>query len=55
MSTTPIEPTRMLAEGCTSRRRVRHEARDAVAVMAFSAIASSGLAVLLTLVVRVGG
>jgi len=55
MSTTPIEPPRTIAEACTPRRRVRHEARDAVAVMAFSAVASSALAVLLTLVVRVGG
>lgn len=55
MSTTPIETPGMLPDGCTPRRRVRHEARDAVAVMAFSAVASSGIALLLTLVVRVGG
>lgn len=36
-------------------RRVRHEARDQVAVMAFSAVASCGLAVLLMLLVQVAG
>jgi hypothetical protein len=33
-------------------RRVRHEVRDGVAVIAFSAVASSGLAVALLLLVR---
>lgn len=35
-------------------RRVRHEVRDGVAVMVFSALASSGLAVLLTVLARLG-
>ena len=35
-------------------RRVRHEMRDTLTVMAFSAVASSGVAVLLALVVRLG-
>ena len=36
-------------------RRVRHEVRDGVAVVAFSAAASTGLALLLLLLVRVAG
>ena len=35
-------------------RRVRHEVRDSLAVMIFSAAASCALALLLTLVVRLG-
>lgn len=35
-------------------RRVRHEVRDGVAVMLFSAAVSSGLAVLLTVLARLG-
>lgn len=35
-------------------RRVRHEVRDGVAVVVFSAVASSGLAVLLTVLARLG-
>ncbi len=50
MSTTPLEQV----DPCTPRRRVRHELRDAVGVMAFSATASCAVAALLTLVVRVG-
>ncbi|ROR92041.1 hypothetical protein EDD33_2925 [Nocardioides aurantiacus] len=34
---------------------MRHEARDQVAVMAFSAVASCGLALLLMLLVQVAG
>ncbi|MFL6135231.1 MAG: hypothetical protein ACJ72A_20680 [Nocardioidaceae bacterium] len=36
-------------------RRVRHEVRDGVAVIAFSAAASTALAMVLLLVVRVAG
>ena len=36
-------------------RRVRHEARDSVALMAFSAAASTGVAALMVLLVRLGG
>jgi hypothetical protein len=35
-------------------RRVRHEVRDGVAVVLFSAAASTGVAVLLTLLARLG-
>lgn len=35
-------------------RRVRHEVRDSITVMAFSATASCGLAALLALAARVG-
>ncbi len=38
-----------------SRRRVRQEARDAIAVFAFSAGASSALALVITLVVTLVG
>ena len=36
----------------TPARRVRHDVRDSLAVMAFSALSSCGVAVLLTLLVR---
>jgi hypothetical protein len=36
-------------------RRVRHEVRDGVAVIAFSAAASTALAMMLLLLVRVAG
>jgi len=36
-------------------RRVRHEVRDGVVVVAFSAAASTGLALVLLLLVRVAG
>lgn len=48
MTTTTVD------DGCTPRRRVRHEVRDAVAVMAFSATTSCVLAVALMLLVRSG-
>jgi hypothetical protein len=35
-------------------RRVRHEVRDSITVMAFSALTSCGVAVLLALAVRLG-
>ena len=42
-----------MSEGTiTPARRVRHDVRDSLAVMAFSALASCGVAVLLTLLVR---
>ena len=36
-------------------RRVRHDVRDGAVVIAFSAMASSGLALLLLLLVRLAG
>jgi len=44
MSTTPLAPV----------RRVRHQAREAAAVMAFSAATSVGLAIALLLVTSLG-
>ena len=44
----------MSSSTATPARRVRHEVRDSLAVMCFSAAASSGLALLLVLVVRLG-
>ncbi len=41
-------------EGITPARRVRHDLRDSVTVMVFSALASSAVAGLLALVVRLG-
>jgi len=42
-----------MSEGSiTPARRVRHDLRDSIAVMAFSALSSCGVAVLLTLLVR---
>ncbi len=42
-----------MSEGMiTPARRVRHEVRDSIAVMAFSALSSVGIAALLTLLVR---
>jgi hypothetical protein len=38
----------------TQTRRVRHEVRDSLAVMVFSAVTSVVVAVLLTLAVRLG-
>lgn len=38
----------------TPVRRVRHEVRDSLAVMVFSAAASCGVALLLLLAVRLG-
>ncbi|MET0999696.1 MAG: hypothetical protein ABWX73_13345 [Marmoricola sp.] len=38
----------------TPARRVRHEVRDSIAVMCFSAAASCGVALLLMLAVRLG-
>ncbi len=38
----------------TPTRRVRHEVRDSLAVMAFSALASCTVAALLTVMVRFG-
>ncbi len=44
-----------MSEGTiTPARRVRHEVRDSLAVMAFSAVTSCGFAILLTLLVRFG-
>jgi hypothetical protein len=38
----------------TPVRRVRHEVRDSLVVMAFSAVTSCGVAILLTVLVRFG-
>ena len=38
----------------TRTRRVRHDVRDSLAVMVFSALASSVVALLLMLIVRLG-
>lgn len=43
-----------MSSAATPTRRVRHEVRDSLAVMFFSAAASCGVAILLTLVVRLG-
>ena len=43
-----------LADPAPRARRVRHQARETAALMAFSALASSGAAVLLLLVVSLG-
>ncbi|GAB3657674.1 hypothetical protein GCM10027596_13120 [Nocardioides korecus] len=40
--------------GARSRRRVRHEVRDSLAVMAFSALSSVAVAAVLTVLVRFG-
>lgn len=45
----------MPEDGCTHHRRVRHELRDALAVMGFSAVTSCLLALLLMLLMRTGG
>ena len=42
------------APGARPARRVRHEVRDSLAVMAFSALTSLVVAVLLVLAVRLG-
>ena len=44
----------MSGSAITPARRVRHEVRDSLAVMIFSAATSCVLALLLTLVVRLG-
>jgi hypothetical protein len=53
----PADPVRRapVPGGAAPVRRVRHEVRDGVAVIAFSAAASTGVAVLLLLLVRVAG
>jgi hypothetical protein len=43
-----------MSSTATPTRRVRHDVRDSLAVMIFSAAASCGMAVVLTLVVRLG-
>lgn len=54
MSTTVSTGRGLVDDGCTPHRRVRHELRDAVAVMLFSAGASCLLALALMLLVRSG-
>jgi hypothetical protein len=44
----------MVARSVTATRRVRHDARDSLAVMAFSGATSCVVALLLALVVRLG-
>lgn len=43
-----------MSETITPARRVRHDVRDTLTVMAFSAAASCSVAVLLALMVRFG-
>ena len=50
---TPAIAPRVTA-GITPARRVRHDARDSLTVMLFSALSSPAIAVLLALVVRLG-
>lgn len=47
--------SQMLPPPAALTRRVRHEVRDGVAVVAFSAAASTGLALALLLLVRLAG
>lgn len=49
MSLTPTAPS------VASPRRVRHQARDLLVMMAFSAVSSTGLAVALLVVARISG
>jgi len=44
----------MAASSATPTRRVRHDARDSIAVMVFSGATSCVVALLLALVVRLG-
>lgn len=44
-----------MTETSAPARRVRHEVRDGMAVMVFSAAASTGLALTLLLLVRLAG
>jgi hypothetical protein len=53
MSLTPTAPS--VAEGATGPRRVRHQARDAVVLMAFSATTSVAVAVGFLLLTRLAG
>jgi hypothetical protein len=43
-----------MSQSITPARRVRHDVRDSLTVMVFSAAASSAVAVLLALLVRIG-
>ena len=43
-----------MSQSITPARRVRHDLRDSLTVMLFSAVASSAVAVLLALMVRIG-
>jgi hypothetical protein len=43
-----------ISQRISGPRRVRHDVRDSITVMAFSAVASCGVAVLLALAVRFG-
>jgi len=47
MSSTPVAPVR-------EARRVRHQARDAVVLMSFSAVVSGGAAVAVVLLTHLG-
>jgi len=53
MSSTPVAPSLGPARS-PNRRRVRHQARDVVMVMAFSAGTSLGIAVLMLLLADAG-
>ena len=55
MSLTPTAPpVDGLSRAATGTRRVRHQARDAVALMAFSATSSTAVAAGLLLLARLG-
>jgi hypothetical protein len=43
-----------ISQRISGPRRVRHDVRDSLTVMAFSALTSCGVAVLLALAVRLG-
>jgi hypothetical protein len=43
-----------MSQSITPARRVRHDVRDSLTVMAFSAVTSCGVALLLALLVRSG-
>ncbi|MEO5708285.1 MAG: hypothetical protein ABIQ59_00485 [Nocardioidaceae bacterium] len=54
MTSTPVAAP-VTTPVTTPARRVRHEVRDGVAVIAFSAAASTGLALALVLLARLAG
>jgi hypothetical protein len=51
----PRRPPSPWGEGAAPARRVRHEVRDGAAVVAFSAVASTGVALVLLLLAHVAG
>ena len=51
----PVRPADLRPDPAAPVRRVRHEVRDGVAVIALSATASTGFALMLLLLARVAG